>query len=387
MKIYQIITEDYDNFTSLRDPEPSEKDSGKSNKDGGEKSSDQPDNSVVGKATQVAKNVAGYMPDIGVDLGTLALAGISVGVVAKLSSAALSKTSRSYADKLKLSDRVTRMWKTRYGPWSKLFSALGIAVAITQLYEQLYVLEAMYVQGKLEHEKFVEQREFEFGIFTTQILTPTLVTWIGRAVTSLTGVKWAIRLLGGVSVGATLGASVAATIASEVFIRWFQYWLGTENGKNVLYKYFGGIIRTIGKPADSLWDVIMNAYQGVSGKAPTTVPGSYNQADVKKYGSQDAATAAQADRKAKADALGNNNLTGLTPKTGFITDPAVDKAGKIINPLTKIVVTDKDGNLLSNAALMSNPQLNLIRTQAVNKGQPDPLEKFAKSGQRLPAIL
>lgn len=387
MKIYQIIAEDYDNFTSMRDPEPSEKDAGKTNKDSSEKDAEQPNDSIVGKTKQVAKTVAGYMPDIGVDLGTLALAGLSVGVVAKLSTSALSKTSRSYAAKLKLSDRVTRMWKTKYGPWGKLFSAMGMAVAITQLYEQLYVLEAMYVQGLMPHEKFVEQREFEFGIFTSQILAPTLVTWLGRAVTSLTGVKWAVRLLGGVSVGATLGASVAATIASEAFIRWLQYWLGSENGKNVLYKYAGGIVRTIGKPADSLWDIIMNSYQGVTGKAPTTVPGSYNQADVKKYGSQDAATAAQAERKAKADASGNNNLLGLTPKTGFVTDPAVDKTGKVINPGTKIIVTDKDGNLLSNAALMSNPQLSLIRTQAINKGQPDPLEKFVKPGQRLPELL
>ena len=372
MKVFQIVSEDYDNLALLNPSSSSDdtKTSDKSKETGG--TEQDPNNKT---STGV---VSGMMPDLGVNLGTLALVGVSAVAVTKLTSAGLSKLSSDYARKSKLSDRVTRMWKTRYGPWGKVFSAIGIATALTQLYENLYILDAMYVQGKLPgddggHAKLVEQREFEFGVFTTQILLPTLVRWIGRAIATITGVKWLIRILGGVSAYATLGASIAATIASEAFIRWFQWWLGSEQGRNVLYEYFGGIVRTIGKPTDSLWDMIV---------------GYYNKADEKKFGNPEAAKAAQADRKEKAAATGSDSSwSGQTAKTGFITDPSVDKkTGKLINPETKIVVTDKDGNLLPNARLMANVQLNLIRQQAIDAGQPDPLAKFAKAGQALPPL-
>ena len=381
MKIYQIITEDYDNFAAFRDPEPAKT---PAKKDNPEKDVEKSDDSVVGQAKQKVQSAAESMPDIGVDLTAIALTGVTVYGVSRLSAAGLSKLSASYADKLIKTQQVTDMWTKRIGPWATFFKALGIGAAIVQLYKQLYILEAMYVQGKLPgddggHAKYVEQREFEFGVFIAQVLAPTLTKWIARAVASITGIKWAIRVLGGVSTYATAGATILAVIATEAFALWLQNWLGTNRGRDVLFKWVGEYIRYIGKPVDSLWDLIMDAYQSSTGKAPNKlVPGSYNQADVRKYGSQDAATAAQADRQAKADASGLNNLSGVTAKTGFVVDPK--------NPTSKVIVTDKDGKLLSNIKLSSNPQLNLIRTQAINSGQPDPLTKFASPGQKLPPI-
>lgn len=373
MKIYQIVSEDYDNLALLNTPDKKNTD-----KPADTSSETEPaDDSVVGQAKTVAKAASDLLPDIGVDLTTLAIAGVSAIAITKMSTAGLSKLSSSYARKLKLTNRVESMWKKKFGPWGKVFSAMGIAVALTQLYENLYITEAMYVQGKLPgndggYAKLVEQREFEFGVFTTQILAPTLTKWILRAIATATGVKWLIRVLGGLSTTATLGASIAGVIASEAFIRWFQWWLGSEQGRNVLFEYFGGIVRTIGTPTESLW---------------STIVGYYNKADVKKFGSPEAAKVAQADRQTKADATGSaSSWSGETAKTGFVTDPSVDKAGKLINPTTRIPVTDKDGNLLSNARLMANAQLNLIRSQAVDAGQPDPLAKFAKAGQALPPI-
>jgi hypothetical protein len=370
MKIYQIITEDYDNLALLNTPNtPEVKPS--------DASKDEPDNSVVGQAKSVVKAATNLLPDIGVDLSTLAIVGVSAIAITKLSTSALSALSSNYAKKLKITARVEGMWKKKFGPWGKFISAIGVATALTQLYENLYVLEAMYVQGKLPgkdggYAKLVEQREFEFGVFTAQVLAPTISKWILRAIATMTGVKWLIRVLGGVSTAATLGASIAGVIASEAFIRWFQWWLGSEQGRQVLYNYFGGLVRTIGTPTESLWSIIMN---------------SYNKADEKKFGSPEAAKAAQADRTAQAAASGDaGSWSGETAKTGFVTDPSVDKAGKLINPTTRIVVTDKDGNLLPNARLMANAQLNLIRSQAVDAGKPDPLAKFAKAGQSLPPI-
>jgi hypothetical protein len=381
MKIYQIITEDYDNFAAFRDTEPAKT---PVKKDNPEKDAEKSDDSIVGQAKQKVQSSAESMPDIGIDLTTLALTGVTIYGVSRLSAAGLSKLSASYADKLIKTQQVTDMVTKAFGPWFALFRAFGIAAAMIQLYKQLYVLEAMYVQGKLPgddggHAKYVEQREFEFSVFITQILTPTLVKWTARAVASITGIKWAIRALGGVATYATAGTAILAVIATEAFALWLQNWLGTTAGRDVLFKWTGGMIRYIGKPADSLWDMIMDAYQSSTGKAPNKlVPGSYNQADVRKYGSQDAATAAQADRQAKADAGGLNNLAGVTAKTGFVVDPK--------NPTSKVIVTDKDGKLLSNIKLSSNPTLNLLRTQAINSGQPDPLTKFATPGQKLPPI-
>lgn len=363
MKIYQIISEDYDNIGLFKQSNtPASTEPAKSDNT---TTQDGEDSTVQ----QTINTVKSYMPDIGVDLSTVAIAGVSAIVIAKMTSSALSSVTSKFAAKARLSQRVEKMWKARYGPWAKVFGAIGVGTALTQLYENLYILEAMYVQGKLPgddggYAKFIEQREFEFGIFTTQVLMPTLLKWITRAIATLSGVKWAVRILGGLSVTATLGASVAATLASEAFIRWFQWWLGSEDGRNVLYKYFGGIVKTIGKPTENLWSTVLD---------------SYNKADVKKYGDQASADAAKKTRDEKKAASGaDKGILGTSSKTGYVTDPK--------NPETKIAVTDAQGNLLNNAALMANPQLNSLRYQAKIAGQPDPLAQFAKPGQRLPAI-
>lgn len=376
MKVYQIIAEDYDNSSFLGGASTPVDASAPS--DAGDAKS-----GVVGAVKSAVAPVTDMLPDLGIDLTTLALTGITVGSVTAMSTVALSKLSSNFATKLEITKLAEKKWMSRFGKASKVFGILGIAAAMTNLYSNLYVLQAMYVQGKLDQAKFQEQREFEFGVFTAQVLIPGLTRAIGRAISSLTGIKWLIRLLGGVSTTATLGATLIPVLATEAFIRWLQYWLGSEDGKSVLYSWFGGLIRTMGKPADSLWDLIMNAYQGVTGSAPPdAVPGSYNQADVKKHGSQEKADSAN---KTSKDAA--TSISGRTNKTGIVTDPAIDKTtGKLLNPETEIVVTDGQGKLLNNAALMANAQLNLIRRQAVAAGKPDPLAKFAAPGQALPAI-
>lgn len=368
MKIYEIIAEDYDNLALLNTPDTAN----------AAAPTDNPTTSQAttsGQLKSTVKAVTDFLPDIGIDYGTVALtaAGVGVGALAieKMSTAALSALSSNYAKKLRLTNQVNAMWTNRFGIWSKVFGVIGVSTALTQLYENLYVLEAMYVQGKLPGEdggyaKLVEQREFEFGVFTTQVLAPTVTKWTLRTIATLTGVRLLIRVLGGVTVGATLGASIAAIIASEAFTRWFQWWLGSEQGRKVLYDYLGGVVRTFGTPTESLWSLIMD---------------SYNSADKKKFDSPEAAKTAQTDRVAATP-----SISGQTGKTGFVTDPNKDASGNLINPTTKIVVTDKDGNLLPNARLMANAQLNLIRSQAIKAGQPDPLAKFAAPGQALPQL-
>ncbi len=363
MKIYQIVTEDDDFLGSLWGPSGSNNAANTEPKNDAEKS----DKGVVDKAADTINQATGFLPDIGIDYSTLAIgaaavggtalaANATVGAIGKMSSSALSKLSADYAAKFRLSNRVNKMWATKYGPWSKFFSALGIAAAVTQLYSNLYIIEALYVQNKIDRAKLEEQREFEFGIFEVQVLAPALTKVLARVIGVTSAVKWFIRILGGASVAASLGTSIAVTIASEAFIRWFQHWLGTESGRNVLYKYFGGIVRTIGKPADSLWNIIMN---------------SYNKIDVKKYGSEEKAKAAQAVDKEKKDS--EANIFGRSAKTKDVDG---------------IVVTDGEGYLLPSNALIANARLQLLRKQAANAGKPDPLAGIPiKPGNKLPPII
>ena len=105
MKIYQIISEDYDQLARLNTT---------SNAAKAEPSTDSLTGSdtkgAVGKAVDTAKEVAntatGYLPSwLNIDFNTLALAigtGLTVTAVAKMSAAGLSKVSSQYADKLKI---------------------------------------------------------------------------------------------------------------------------------------------------------------------------------------------------------------------------------------------------------------------------------------------
>jgi len=354
MKVYQIIAEDYDNLALLN---PSSGDTGTPTSSGG----------AVGKAVDTAKQVAntasGFLPEwFGVDFTTLALTGLTVGAVAKLSASGLSSVSTKYAAKLRLYDKLEARWTAKFAtPLVTIFKIISITTAITQLYSNLCVLEAMYVQGLIDETKLQSQREFEFGVFQAQILIPLIPRVVKWIINLCTGAKAVARLLGGLSAGVTAGASIVALIATEAGVRWFQMWLGTESGRNWVAALAFTPIKYFGKIGDEVWDQLMNAYQKVTGKAPNkAVPGSYKQQAVRKYGDEEKAKAALDARDAKKK----------------------DNAGYVDG----IMVTDQKGNLLSNNELAYDASLNLARQKAIDAGKPDPLAKFAKPGQALPPI-
>ena len=366
MKIYQIISEDYDQLARIS-PSSGSSSPGTTPITGTDPSDAK---GAVGKAADTAKEVVntatGYLPSwFNIDFSTLAVAigaGLTVGAVAKMSAAGLSKASNQYAEKLKLYDQLQPKWTAKFAtPLVTIFKVLGITTAITQLYANLCVLEAMYVKGLIDETRLQSQRETEFGIFQTQILLPLIPKMVGWLINLLTGVKAVTRFFGGISAVGTAGASVAAMIATEAGIRFFQAWLGTESGRSWLVALTGGSIKYFGKIGDEVWDQLLNAYQGVTGKAPNkAVPGSYKQQAVRKYGDEKTADAALAARDAKKK----------------------DNAGYVDG----IMVTDQKGNLLSKNELSFDASLNLSRRKAIDAGQPDPLAKFAKPGQALPPI-
>ena len=300
---------------------------------------------------------------MGVDFASLALTGLTVGAVAKLSAAGLSKVTSRYAARLRLYDIVEARWTRKFAsPLVTLFKWLAIATAINQLYSNLCVLEAMYVQGLIDETKLQSQREFEFGVFQSQILFPLIPKIVKWFINLTTGAKAVARLLGGLSAGATAGASVVALIATEAGIRWFQTWLGSESGRNwISNSILMYPIKMFGKIGDEAWDQLLNAYQGVTGSAPNkAVPGSYKQQAVRKYGDEEKATAALAARDAKKK----------------------DNAKYVDG----IMVTDQQGNLLSQNELSYNHGLGVFRRKEIAAGRPDPLAKFVKAGEELPPI-
>ena len=364
MKIYQIISEDYDQLNWSNTPS-SDTAKAEPNADGSDTKGAV--GKAVDKAKEVSNTVSGFLPSwFNLDFNTLAVAigaGLTVGAVAKMSSAGLSKVSSQYAEKLGLYDKIQPLWMKQFAsPLVMIFRVVGIATAVTQLYGTLCALEAMYVKGLIDETRLQSQREFEFGIFQTQILLPLLPKIIGWFVNFLTGAKAVTRLFGGLSAGATAGASVVAAVATAAGVTWLQWWLGTDKGRDwIQASIFMTPIKLFGKIGDEAWDQLLNAYQGVTGKAPNkAVPGSYKQAAVRKYGDEEKAAAALAARDAKK----NDNA-------------------KYVDG---VMVTDQKGNLLSQDTLSYNHGLGAFRRKEIAAGRPDPLAKFAKPGEALPPI-
>jgi len=351
MKVYQIIKEDYDDLigsSSAGDAAPTNAVQGAAS-------------AAKGAVSAAGSNLSSMYKDLGLDTKTMVVGAVAAGTTVAVLNTIASKYSEKYEKSLEANGKLMQ----KYGKWGKIFTVIGIAIAINQLYSRLAVVEAMYVQGKLPgddggFEMMQQHREYAFGIFQVQLLTPLLVKLISRVIGATSLVKWFIRALGGVSVFASMGASIVAIVATEAFTRWLQAWIGSAAGKQFISEYIFDVIRFTGKPLESFWSEIFGFYKG---------------ADVKKYGSEEGAKKAAADRekKKKDNDTGAGNLSGKTAKTGEVNG---------------IVVTDAQGFLLPDLALKFDQELQGARRDAIAKGQPDPLAKFSlKPGRQLPEII
>jgi hypothetical protein len=174
----------------------------------------------------------------------------------------------------------------------------------------------------------------------------------------LRGLGWVISKMEGGPIAATVRAS---------FLTWLET---TDSGKEFMKNIFvvlilGGVGKVASGAISALMGLADLAVDFINEKFGTNITKPSDSA---------------LGTKIKPDAA-----VRPSSKTGVVTDPAVNKTtGKLINPETEIVVTDANGKLLNNAALMANAQLNLIRRQAIAAGKPDPLAQFAAPGQRLP---
>lgn len=356
MKVFEIIKEDYD--FSVGDSTPSV--AGSDIKQTAKDVASSAGTAIKQSASTVGTSLSSLFKDLNVDTKTMVVGTVAAGITV----AGLSKIASNYSAKYEKAIEANGKFMQKYGTWGKVFSAIGLATAIIQLYSELAVVEAMYVQGKLPgddggREMLEQHREYAFGIFQVQVLTPFIVKFLSRIIGATSLVKWFIRALGGVSVFASLGASIVAVGASELFIRWLQAWLGTSAGRDFIAKYIFDTIRFTGKPLESFWSEIIGFYKG---------------ADVKKYGSEEKAKKAgeEREKKQKDNDTGSGNLSGRTAKTGEVNG---------------IVVTDAQGYLLPPFKLQFDQELKQARREAIAAGKPDPLLKFPlKTGQNFPPL-
>lgn len=180
--------------------------------------------------------------------------------------------------------------------WMKLFGTklvtlmrvLGLVGPLTYLYLDLDSWEQEYVKGGWTREQYEEGREFLFGMFMTQVLTPIII----RRLSQLSIVLWIVRgiryLVAGATGVVTGGATVAAVVATEGFFIWLQYFLSTSAGKDWLVNFLGtNVIRTMGKIPEGAWSSLTDAYQ------------KSDQAKLKK---QDPTKAAEVEKQQKQQA-------------------------------------------------------------------------------------
>jgi hypothetical protein len=186
-------------------------------------------------------------------------------------------------------ERIKKVWMGRYGtPLVTLMKFLGVVVPLTNLYVDLEAFEQEYANGEVSKDGYEFGREYLFGTFIVQVLTPVLIrrlsqTWLVLGIT-----RALVAILSAVSAPFTAGVSIAALVASEAFFLWLQTFLSTGAGKDWLANFVGtNIIRTMGKIPDSAWSSLTDAYK---------------KADKAKLKKQDPAKAAEVEKQEKQDA-------------------------------------------------------------------------------------
>lgn len=196
---------------------------------------------------------------------------------------------KSWRTNQKLFARLEAKWMRLYGtPLTWLMKLLGVGTALTFLYLDLESFEQEYAAGQFDKAQYEAGREFLFGTFMVQILTPAILRRLSQTFIVAGIVRAITWVAGGLSAGVTAGASVAALVASEAFFAWFQGYLSTGAGKDWLVNWVGtNIIRTMGKVPEGAWSALTDAYK---------------KADQAKLQKQDPAKAAAVAKQEKQDA-------------------------------------------------------------------------------------
>lgn len=231
----------------------------------------------------------------------------------------------------------------------RILKFLGIVIPLYQLYAELDEIQTMFEKGEIDQATVKTYREFAWGVFITQIVTPRIIRGalkISGLVSIFRGIK---NIVGAAAGGPTGGISVVAAIGSEAFFVWLQGFLGSAKGRDWLADKIGTYLKIGGSLPDYLWSNITDYYQkegksdqqGISLKAPK---GSMTQAE--------------------KDAIAR----------GEVPARAIDTS-KVVY-LNGVPVTDLNGKVIPSQ--LEVPAVKLYRDAQISRGKPDPLEVALK---------
>ncbi len=242
--------------------------------------------------------------------------------------------------------RIDQVWKGKYGILlSRTMQVIGIAGSILELLIDLEKVEDEYEAGDISKEQLESLREFLYGIFLAQVLVPVT----RRLVTNAKMVTWFVRILryivGGAGAIVTGGASLAAVLATEGFFIWFQWWIGSDAGKDwIANTFLLGIVKGMGKIPEGAFSSLTNYYERAE-KGKETAKQDLAKKDPAKAAQRDAADQAAAAKEKEIEA--NSKFVG------------------------GVRVTDINGKLLPG--IESNIRVKAAIQRAKAAGEPDPL--------------
>lgn len=184
--------------------------------------------------------------------------------------------------------RIEKIWMGRYGTsLTYLMKFLGLAIPLTNLYSDLAALKEEYIADKWTKEEYIAGREYLFGVFTVQFITPMVVRWLANTRIVLAIARVIKNLLAAASAPVSAGASIAVALGTEAGFIALQTFLSSNAGKDWLTNFLSfGLVRTMGKIPETVWSSFTDAY---------------NKVDKDKLKKKDPAKAAEVEKQEKQD--------------------------------------------------------------------------------------
>lgn len=161
--------------------------------------------------------------------------------------------------------RVEQKYLVKSATFKLFLKAFDLLYPTLTLYYTLDEIDNEYSSGNIDDEQRNDARTWAFATFDAQFLTPAIAHITMRALFLIKLLNILRRTAGIVSAPASFGISLALLAASEVAIRYFQTWLASSAGQDVLKNT---LLSYIAEPAGEftkyLWESLMKSFSQTS---------------------------------------------------------------------------------------------------------------------------
>lgn len=184
------------------------------------------------------------------------------------------KITQTISGAPKRSQKMDALWKQKYGTLlTVVMRIVGIAGALTDLYTELDLADEIFKNGEVSESVLKEYREWSFGRFATQVLTPAVAKVLGKAIGVSAMVRWIKNAVAVAGAGVSLGASAAAAFASEAFFIWLQRWLASPQATEWLTNgMIMPIVKTMGTVPETAWSELTGYYEKAQKSSKPAAP-------------------------------------------------------------------------------------------------------------------